>query len=500
MKKLFTTVTVLICCISLFGQKGTSVTKPNSLIADIDWSMHPRYVPVSFTNATNIVTGYNRGLHKYIDEYVNPHGFGVTLRVILKNQKIPTTITYKWVIEGITKENQSRNEYRDSITTRKKCLFAGSATVNDVDSDCETIHLLPSTGTYRITITASVLNSKEVSVFEKIIQLKDYLIVAIGDSFTSGEGNPDVKGVSDDERFCDLIKFSQVVNGLLGSTYDMKKEAVWLEPLAHRSFYSPSSMVAKMMEETDPHSSVTFLNFGASGAKITSGLLTPQHPEWQRTGQIEEAQQTIRNRHIDALIMSIGINDLGGASGGISSLLGEAADPTPPEFFESPIVNEAFRQIERLPNLYNTLNNQIKTKLNPVSVFIYEIPVNIFRNTSNTITKPCGALSYIDLEDAIIIDRIGVELNMQEQLAALNNNWTYLGGIVNAFKGHGYCESSDKAWYRAASTSCKIQGDINGTIHPNETGHRKIAELAYPVIWFRLNPIPVSVLQAGNKP
>jgi len=497
MKKLLIQLALFISSVNLFAQKGTDVTRHNSLIADIDWSMHPRYAPVSFTNANNIVAGYNRGLHKYVDEYVNPTGYGVTLRIILKDQKNPTTITYRWVIEGITKDDQSPNHYRDSITTGKKCLFAGSATVNDVGSDCETIHLLPCTGSYRITVTATVFNSKEVSVFEKIIQLKDYLIIAIGDSFTSGEGNPDVRGITDDEWFCDHVKFSQVVNGATGQTYDMKTPAVWLEPLAHRSFYSPSSMVAKMVEDSDPHSCVTFLNFGTSGAKTTVGLLTPQHPEWQRTGQIEEARQTIRGRHVDALLMSIGINDLGGASGGISSLLGEAADPLPPQFFESPVVDAAFKQIEQLPALYAAVNTQIRVKLNPAAVFIYEIPVNIFRNPANTITKPCGILSYIDLEDAIIIDRIGVELNFQEQLAAVNNGWIYMGGVVNAFKGHGYCESPDRSWYRAASTSCKIQGDINGTIHPNETGHQKIASLAYPFVRTKLFfvPIPATILQ-----
>ena len=109
-------------------------------------------------------------------------------------------------------------------------------------------------------------------------------------------------------------------------------------------------------------------------------------------------------------------------------------------------------------------------------------PVNIFRNINGEIEAPCGVLSLIDLEDAIIIDCIAAALNLQAQIAALKFGWTYIGGIVHAFTGHGYCESPDVSWYRSASTSCKIQGDINGTIHPNEKGHQKIAELGFPIV------------------
>ena len=166
MKKLFINLTMVIFSLSLFAKEGLSVNKPNSIITDIDWSMHPRYVPVSFTNATEVVTGYDRISHRYLDEYVNPKAYGVTLRVILKNQKTQDQISYRWEIEGITKDDQTRNDYHYTITTGKKCLFAGSATVNDVGSDCETIHLFPCTGAYKIRITASVSGSKETSIYE----------------------------------------------------------------------------------------------------------------------------------------------------------------------------------------------------------------------------------------------------------------------------------------------------------------------------------------------
>lgn len=471
---------------------GNAIQQSTPIQVSIDWTMNPRFFTTHFNDGTPVVVGYNRTTHKYVNEYVNPSGYGITLKAVLYNAPTNlTNISYRWEITGINRDNGGTNSFTYSITTEKILLNSSvtpvPGTVLIPPANSQSIPALPYLGLYKIKVTVLQGNTNtrtitELGSIQQMITLKDYLIVALGDSFTSGEGNPDVYGISDDDFWCEHIKLGQTTNLVFGSEFDMQKKAVWLEPLGHRSFISASAQMAKMLEDADPHTSVTFLNFGNSGAKITEGLFTPQHRDWQTKGQIDDAKQTVNNRKIDAVIMSIGINDLGGSFGGISKLVEEASNPLPPEFFESPKVTEALKQVDRLPVLYAQANDEIKTKLNPQSTFIYEIPVNIFRNVNGKIEKPCGALSYIDLEDAIIIDCIASELNLQEQLAAKNFGWTYIGGIVNAFRGHGYCESSDNSWYRAASTSCKIQGDINGTIHPNEKGHHKIAELGFSVV------------------
>ena len=306
MKLLSLSLILLIFSLGLWAQKGPSVST-SDYITGIDWSMHPRFLSFSFTDNTDLVADYySRKSHRYLDSYVNPGGYGITFKAITKNDnKLEGIISFSWEING--------EGYHEIITTRKACLFAGSATVNDVNSECETIPLFPHTGSYKIKLTASSTNSKAISIYEKSIELKDYLIIGLGDSFASGEGNPDKKG-----------DFNVLENVFTSA------EALWLEPESNRSLKGAFALLAKRIEDSDPHSCVTFINVGTSGAQTSNGLLFQQHPDWQEKGQIEEVKSYIKKRKVDIILLSIGLNDLGGC-GGMSELIIEAANPAPPE-------------------------------------------------------------------------------------------------------------------------------------------------------------------------
>jgi len=482
MKKLLILITVIVFPFCLLAQKDTVVTRHNSLIADIEWSMPPRYVPVSFTIASIIVAGYNRSQHKYIDEYINPHGYGITLRVMLKDQKIPTTVTYRWTIAGIKKDDQSVNSYQYSITTGKRCLFAGSATVNDVGSDCETIPLLPCTGSYKITITATVFNSKEISVFEKFIQLKDYLVVAMGDSFVSGEGNPD-KGI-----VFDLSHFDpSLIN------------PVWLEPNAHRSFNGAIALIAARLENDDPHSCVTFLNVATSGAKMSNGLLFQQHPDWQLKGQIEEVKDYIKNRQVDMILMAIGLNDFGEVDG-MSELIIAAANPAPPEFKNTHELQFAKDVLKNMQFRYLEVHEKIQHTLHCNNVALFQMPVQFMRNEKGELTDGCGYLIAMEDEDILRLEDLGKQfINKQKEVCA-QYGWTYIDGISNLFSKHGYC-AGDQSWFVHIGESSDTQGNHDGAVHPNKTGHQKIAELAYPIIRSKLffAPLTGTILEGGSQ-
>ena len=51
----------------------------------------------------------------------------------------------------------------------------------------------------------------------------------------------------------------------------------------------------------------------------------------------------------------------------------------------------------------------------------------------------CGALIGISRDEARWISNRGNELNAAMAEAAERNGWSYVGGIRNAFRGHGYC-------------------------------------------------------------
>jgi lysophospholipase L1-like esterase len=486
--------------------KGINSSGGEITISGIEWRMHPKFNPPAiFTNETSMVEGYLRLEHKYDPNYVKAENYGVTIEAKILTGQVKHPIKYKWEIIGISKGDGTPNGYNKVYTTNKKGLFSQSATSSqtDINPPYENIETLPYDGKYKIRITPIIVSNnleKSQKTFEATIQLKDYLIVAIGDSFTSGEGSPDIAGETDDPILCDQIKIGVIANDLLGNIgfddeFDMKKEAVWVEPKAHRSFNSPSALLARKLEDGDPYSVITFLNFGTSGAKILKGLLTPQHPDWQSTGQIQEAKANIGNRKMDVLIMSIGINDIGVNGGGISSLIQGAAKPG--NYFDAGKIDEVNLRIDNLNDRYALLNNEIERFLSPSTVCLFEVPINMFRNAGNEILGGCGALSLINQSEASQLDRFGRKLLEKMRDACNRHRWKYIGGIVAAFRGHGYCEAPANSWYRAASTSCKIQGDINGTIHPNQAGHKKIAELAYPIVSKELFK-PIKTLFPGS--
>ena len=87
----------------------------------------------------------------------------------------------------------------------------------------------------------------------KLVNVKDYLIAAIGDSYGSGEGNPDVPRVN-----------------RRGSKHD--RPSRWQSKPCHRTANAGAAKAAAQVETSDDFSSVTFLHFSCSGATINKGL------------------------------------------------------------------------------------------------------------------------------------------------------------------------------------------------------------------------------------
>jgi hypothetical protein len=135
---------------------------------------------------------------------------------------------------------------------------------------------------YRIAVTFTSGPASGQS-FEQEIKVEDKLIVSIGDSFASGEGNPDVPvelyhakaiapytspkaGATGDHNF-----------GLPYRVAEAGTYAKWLDTRCHRSMYAPPTRAAIALSfAADRHHAITFLTFACSGAEITNGLFWPQ--------------------------------------------------------------------------------------------------------------------------------------------------------------------------------------------------------------------------------
>lgn len=130
-------------------------------------------------------------------------------------------------------------------------------------------------------------------VTSQLVNVTDLLIVGFGDSFASGEGNPDVPvrfssdrsasyGQANDKR-TDLTGLPARVGPwrAIGDKTFMANNARWLDQACHRSLYSHQLRAALQLAIEDPHRAVTFAGLACSGAEVTRGLfLRYKGNEW----------------------------------------------------------------------------------------------------------------------------------------------------------------------------------------------------------------------------
>ena len=196
------------------------------------------------------------------------------------------------------------------------------------------------------------------------IKVKDVFIVGLGDSFASGEGNPDDPVKFTDDRAADygLDPDKRPMAGYptrrgdwkrIGDGPFLREAARWQSRACHRSLYSYQLRAALQLAIEDPHRAVTFAGFACSGSEITVGLFLrfkgnewdrnpPQLPQlsyvseelcgkgestpkdyatgYTQLGKLPELQGMVLNkcykprRTIDLLLVSIGGNDVGFSS------------------------------------------------------------------------------------------------------------------------------------------------------------------------------------------
>lgn len=112
--------------------------------------------------------------------------------------------------------------------------------------------------------------------------IKDILIVSFGDSFSAGEGNPekpvrfnDAREIFDDYNNSSNHERFPVRENLYDPDTEafFKLDAVWSNAQCHRSMYSQHTRAALQYALEHPHLSVTFLNYSCTGAEVYEGIL-----------------------------------------------------------------------------------------------------------------------------------------------------------------------------------------------------------------------------------
>lgn len=437
------------------------------------WRMHERYgldanndgfmdLPNSF-EYVHAMTGTWDGTTPVVPR------FRVTFSAI--PHRHASTPTYSWTVSG--PETQSFQSSAPSWTTT---LQEGNYTVT----------LAVSAGVFQQS------NSRKV-------RIEDLLIVSIGDSYSSGEGNPE-RSLRADLQSSVVHKVYWADDGRVGAgftSYSYPKgatqqvttggnPATTRSPIvedhlrAHRSTLSWPSQVALALETADLQTSVTFVSFAASGA-VTANLSRQSYPGLQGEPatrhisrpllpQLDDVAHVVGRRRIDALLVSAGANDAG-FSHAIAALVLQntvgtsitSADimraidngnwtrfGTQGNFFQAFVDNQYdWRSSPGLQNLareLGILSAKIRT-LNVFNTYLVEYP-----NPTSELDQQ-GNLVYcddilgevatqatIDSNEAAWADRNVVQrLNTYLQRAAAEHSWAYVGGPMADSDGHGYC-------------------------------------------------------------
>ena len=200
-------------------------------------------------------------------------------------------------------------------------------------------------------------------VAEVMARVSDLFIVGMGDSFASGDGNPDVPVQLSTTRSVDYEPANKKTRlagyparigdwKAIGDRAFIEENARWQDQACHRSLYSHQLRAALQLAVEDPHRAVTFVGVACSGAETTFGLFlrykghewVPNPPRLSQISAVAEAQcgnrdardhelpeayhmnekipelkgglvlrkcDAERARKIDLLFLSIGGNDIG---------------------------------------------------------------------------------------------------------------------------------------------------------------------------------------------
>jgi Ca2+-binding RTX toxin-like protein/Tol biopolymer transport system component len=374
-------------------------------------------------------------------------------------------------------------------------------------NDCKFRHDFAAQGTYNVTLSVTAEGGTTEQV-TRPVTVKDYLIVSLGDSIASGEGNPDIPT----------------------SLSALLTPPTWQDSRCHRSAKSGRALAARWLEMASAHSSVTFVDLSCSGARIqgdkddfnqlvdgddgAGGLLTPYEGiDRSAAGgagntcvsdrenstaclppQIDQLKDLVTSRPIDALLLSIGANDMG-----FSAILKACLNPLVPACYDKgadagPGKDIFDDRVEELEDRYAALHFRLRdafseSRLPSDRIFLteYNDPT---RDETGQVDLSCVAGGVIDPEEAewaanTVVPRLNAEVKNGADL----HDWTFVGGIAEAFGapppvglapsvGHGYCAEprATQSWMVTIAESVDRQHDEFGSFHANFAGQTAYAK------------------------
>jgi hypothetical protein len=379
-------------------------------------------------------------------------------------------------------------------------------------------------------------------VAEVSVKVTDLFIAGLGDSFASGEGNPDVPVRFSPERtadYDDKLKGYPARVGAwreIGERGFIEENARWLDQACHRSLYSHQLRAALQLAIEDPHRAVTFVGLACSGAETVNGLFlrykghewVPNPPVLSQISAVAEAQcnnkgakdydlpqayhmngripelegglvlrkcDADKARKIDLLFLSIGGNDIGFARLVANAVLSDSSVLRSLGGWFGQVYGypEARAQLESLDERLKSANRAIHNILHVPwnesdRVILTGYPPMALMDDGKTFC-PDGRDGMNVLPDFQLSEtkaregeQAGAQLNGIMKTAAQQHNWTFAEAHRAAFRGRGICASfSDAPW--SLADELRLPRKFDGAWEPyNPADYKPYAQRQR---WFR---------------
>ena len=419
---------------------------PNGCAPVFDYSMPDRFDKASLSRS-----------------YTNPSSFTVLFEL---KAGCDSTASYAWYVDG----KQAVDRPGGGL-----CKFL-------IDFDKE--------GTYKVRVDKQDGSGEKVPYVSTVV-VQDFLIVSLGDSLATGEGNPPYNDYSCDQS-----------------------------PKAY------GAQAASKIEDADPRSSVTFVQLACSGASIDSdiaalptlfvkdkGLLSKiqtglgkkaveitQGPSGANSiaYQLAYLKDLIGDRQIDALTLSIGINNLDFGTIVKDCILVKRCQAAPDKYGPITLRTDLGVQVPAnmkiLAGLYSDLRETItalfpRAQLNPSDVYVVGYPDPLHNETGALCpifigTKDAGGFENLDKEDEVTWAENAFMTPLERATSDFAAGWNYVG-LGSLFDKHGYC-STDTWFNQIQDFTDKRTTNPSGILHPTATGQGAIVDELLPTMKSRL--------------
>jgi hypothetical protein len=332
-------------------------------------------------------------------------------------------------------------------TLRWEVATAGGPFMAFGPDACRVTQPFPRDAPLRVRLTTTVpTDGGPISLTsEQPVLVTDLLVVSVGDSYASGQGNPPFD---------------------FGTDY--------FPAPCYRSRASGPSQAAVMLEREDPHTSITFLSVACDGAEVQKGLLGVETTGGTAIAppQLDEVRQIVGGRRpIDVLLVSVGGNDVGFA---------DVIEACARSSCERMVRREVPGRLRALGTDYRELVSAIAA-LGPRRTYITEYPDFLRWSDGSFCGKRTlvggghpypGALFGISRDESIALHDVGL-VGLKRTMDGVAG-WQVIAGIASRTRDHGLCAPG--SWFNSVEQSLRRQGNINGTAHPNALGHRASAE------------------------